>query len=167
MKIFKSSLTRAAMLAVCGFLLVGCGAGGSGTSSDTVVNGNPIPPRPEATANNATIKGVDTNNNQLRDDVEILVASLSTSSSYSGTNLRIAQITEKLATENIQTEAEYLALFKERKCLDEKRTQQERDIFSISDIVYAVINTRERELINASNEAKFSKSVASGVIECN
>lgn len=44
MRISKSSLTLTAMLAVCGFLLVGCGSSGAGTSTNTVTSTeSPIP----------------------------------------------------------------------------------------------------------------------------
>ena len=57
-------------------LLSACG-GGSKSSADTAttINGITVPPAPDPVANNATLAGVDSNNNGVRDDVDRLVAS--------------------------------------------------------------------------------------------
>ena len=39
-------------------------------STPTVINGYTLPPEPDPTINNATLLGIDTNNNGVRDDVE-------------------------------------------------------------------------------------------------
>jgi len=165
MKRIKPTLALAVIFAVCGLFLASCGGGGG--SSATTVNGNPIPPRPDDTVNNSTIKGVDTNNNALRDDVEILVASLSKSSTYSGSAFRIAQIENRLATENIATQEEYVQLVNEQLCLNQKRTQEERDILSLDDIRFAVANTKERSAVSYANSQKYANALAQGVTECN
>lgn len=74
------------------FLVVACGGGGGSASasgsnssggsgsttvatSSEVINGIHVPPEPDATINNSTISGVDSNNNGIRDDVDRVLAS--------------------------------------------------------------------------------------------
>jgi hypothetical protein len=57
--------------------LVACGAGsgaGSNSGTATTINGIAVPPAPDAAANNATLAGVDSNGNGVRDDVERKIA---------------------------------------------------------------------------------------------
>lgn len=59
-------------------LLSACGGGnGSSANTDTTINGIAVPPEPDATLNNATVAGVDSNNNGVRDDVERKIATSS------------------------------------------------------------------------------------------
>ena len=53
--------------------LAACG-GGAGSSGETI-NGIAVPPVPDMTANQATVSGVDSNGNGIRDDVERMLAS--------------------------------------------------------------------------------------------
>jgi hypothetical protein len=62
-------------------LLTSCGGGGSSggasttpTATTEVINGITVPVAPDATANATTLKGVDSNNNGVRDDIERLIA---------------------------------------------------------------------------------------------
>ena len=65
-------------------ILSACGSGQSATpntsSTDasttmpSVINGIQVPPMPNPAINNATLLGVDSNNNGVRDDVEIYIA---------------------------------------------------------------------------------------------
>lgn len=72
-----------ALLLTSLFALSSCGGGGSSSSSTgnpantEVINGIAVPPEPNPTINNATIAGVDINNNGVRDDVERKIATLS------------------------------------------------------------------------------------------
>ncbi len=50
------------------------GSGGGGGSSDEKINGISVPPAPDPTANAATIVGVDSNGNGIRDDVDRFLA---------------------------------------------------------------------------------------------
>lgn len=66
-------------------LLTGCGSGSGATAQDQSIsnppttaqsiNGIAVPPDPDPAANNATLLGVDSNNNGVRDDVERQIAS--------------------------------------------------------------------------------------------
>ncbi len=162
-------LTLSTLALACGLLLTSCGGSGGGTTTTATgqtINGNVIPSRPDQAVNDSTVKGIDSNNNGVRDDVEILVASFSKASTYSGTTFRIAQIENKLATENIASQEEYSNLFKERFCLTQKLTQSEKEILTDS-ISYATKNTRERSALSFSNDKKYSSVFQTGVIECN
>ena len=63
-------LLSSLFLASCG----GGGGGGSSTASNETINGIVVPPEPDANTNNATIAGVDSNSNGVRDDVERTIA---------------------------------------------------------------------------------------------
>lgn len=63
------------LLSACG------GAGGSSTAKTEVVNGITVPTAPDPTLNAATLAGVDSNNNGVRDDVERKVAVAATNQS--------------------------------------------------------------------------------------
>ena len=69
---FLALLTVSCLLASCG------GGGGADTSqpqAQEMINGIVVPPAPDATANSATVAGVDSNANGIRDDVERRLAS--------------------------------------------------------------------------------------------
>lgn len=70
----KPTLALAAIFAVCGLFLASCGGGSGSGSSATTINGISVPPEPDATQNNATVAGVDSNSNGVRDDVEREIA---------------------------------------------------------------------------------------------
>lgn len=61
------------MVGIVGFL-VGCGGGTSGGSKSEQINGIVVPPVPDSTANQATVSGVDSNSNGIRDDVDRALA---------------------------------------------------------------------------------------------
>ena len=69
-------------LATLPLILSACGGGGGGGSTATMptaqapetINGIAVPPEPNPTTNNATLAGVDSNNNGVRDDVERKIA---------------------------------------------------------------------------------------------
>jgi hypothetical protein len=85
-------VTKAPLLAlvlVVPFFLSSCGGGGT-ASSDTVINGISVPPEPDPTANNATLAGIDSNSNGVRDDVERKIAEKSDTNTFSG-NLALAK----------------------------------------------------------------------------
>ncbi len=54
--------------------LVGCGGGSGGGSKSEQINGIVVPPVPDSTANLATVSGVDSNSNGIRDDVDRALA---------------------------------------------------------------------------------------------
>ena len=70
------------MVAASAALVAACGGGGGGTSAPppapagntSTINGIGVPPEPEATSNAATLAGIDTNANGVRDDVERSIA---------------------------------------------------------------------------------------------
>lgn len=84
-------------LATLPLILSACG-GGSGSSATIptaqtteTINGIAVPPVPNPTANNATLAGVDSNGNGVRDDVERKIASDASSQSQFNSQLLIAK----------------------------------------------------------------------------
>lgn len=78
-------IKRKILIASCLLLLAGCGSGSAGNGSSTVapvaptditekINGNVVPPLPDPVKNSATLAGIDSNNNGVRDDVERALA---------------------------------------------------------------------------------------------
>lgn len=70
---------RRAFYSVLAVLVVGCGGGGGdqqqpATEQVEVINGVQVPPAPDPTVNQATLKGVDSNSNGIRDDIDRLLA---------------------------------------------------------------------------------------------
>ncbi|NPC56659.1 hypothetical protein [Caenimonas soli] len=55
-------------------LLSACGGGDKSVTSALVINGIAVPPEPDKALNQATVAGVDSNGNGVRDDVERLIA---------------------------------------------------------------------------------------------
>lgn len=75
---------------LCGLLLTSCSGGGNDSSTTTPpvatveqINGIVVPPEPDPVKNNATIAGIDSNNNGVRDDVERKIAAKTTDINYS------------------------------------------------------------------------------------
>lgn len=64
------------LISVLCLTLASCGGGGGGSNTQTgeVINGISVPLEPDPTTNNATIMGVDSNGNGVRDDVERKIA---------------------------------------------------------------------------------------------
>ncbi len=79
--LFNSQLAWLFIICTMGTLSsCGGGGGGSNTSANTeVINGISVPPEPDPVQNNATVAGVDANNNGVRDDVERKIAETSPS----------------------------------------------------------------------------------------
>ena len=76
---FPSSFSRAISLGIIFAVIAevaGCGGGGGGGAAQTQesINGIAVPPNPDSTANQATVGGVDSNGNGIRDDVDRMIA---------------------------------------------------------------------------------------------
>ena len=54
-------------------VIAGCGGSGGGASEEKI-NGISVPPVPDSTTNSATVAGVDSNGNGIRDDVDRVLA---------------------------------------------------------------------------------------------
>lgn len=69
-----TALKHACMMVGIVAFLVGCEGGSSGGSKSEQINGIAVPPVPDSTANLATVSGVDSNSNGIRDDVDRALA---------------------------------------------------------------------------------------------
>lgn len=102
-------------IVVLPILLSACGGGSSSSStpaanSASTINGITVPPAPDSVANNATLAGVDSNNNGVRDDVERLIAitNSSTSQQRKTTSRISAAMKAQIAlTATIQNSSDY------------------------------------------------------------
>ena len=75
----KRGAVGIAIVALAVVVLVACGGGSQSSNtpaqnSPEVINGITVPPEPASTSNNATLAGIDSNNNGVRDDVERALA---------------------------------------------------------------------------------------------
>ena len=77
--------------------LSACG-GGSGLSANTI-NGITVPPAPDPVINNATLAGVDSNKNGVRDDVERKIAINATQVQFDN-SIAIAREYQKLVSDS-------------------------------------------------------------------
>ncbi len=71
----KQSVLKTIAFMVMSMMVVGCSQSDGNSTSETatgveMVNGHTLPPEPDPDVNNATLLGVDSNNNGVRDDVE-------------------------------------------------------------------------------------------------
>jgi hypothetical protein len=92
------------LITLCSFAFVSCGENGDGTlsadiSTSEIINGIAVPPEPDMTENNATLAGVDSNSNGVRDDVERLIAQTVKTQNSFDKSLIIAQNLSLLATQ--------------------------------------------------------------------
>jgi hypothetical protein len=135
-------------------LLTSCGGGGSSTATTTptattteVINGITVPLAPDATANAATLKGVDSNNNGVRDDVERVIAEKSSSEINFGKSIALAQIYQLLTINPPINKAEAIAIAKKEACVIEQTGTIDKALTGISDtdIVNQVANSEERK----------------------
>ena len=69
-----TALKHACMMVGIVAFLVGCEGGSGGGSKSEQINGIAVPPVPDSTANLATVSGVDSNSNGIRDDVDRALA---------------------------------------------------------------------------------------------
>ena len=114
----RNSLTHFLGAVACLVLLTSCGGGGGGGSTATMptaqvpemINGIAVPPEPNPTINNATLVGVDSNNNGVRDDVERKLAANFVSMLSFEKSITTAQIVQRgIAGANL-TESDFIKL---------------------------------------------------------
>lgn len=86
-----------ALLVFSLFFLTSCGGGGGDSKTTTaanseVINGIAVPPEPDPEKNNATVAGIDKNNNGVRDDVERKIAQDTGNSNLYSSYLILAKV---------------------------------------------------------------------------
>ena len=158
------------MVGVVAVGLVACG-GGSGTGANsgtaTTINGIAVPPAPDAAANNATLAGVDSNGNGVRDDAERLVAGLSIKTNYTDVNLEIAkQYSALVAADDKFSKDQYGEAMRKIYCLNGKRTNDEQSLLQLEVIFESVINTEDRKAKYYSLEQKYKNAFSVGGVTC-
>jgi hypothetical protein len=136
--------------------LTSCGGGGSsgGASTSTtptatteVINGITVPVAPDATANAATLKGVDSNNNGVRDDVERVIAEKSETEINFQKASALARIYQLLIVKPPVNKEEAIAIAKSEACIIEQTGTIDKALTGISEasIVNAIANSDDRK----------------------
>jgi len=110
-----------ALLVFSLFFLASCGGGGGDSNTTTaanteVINGIAVPPEPDPEKNNATVAGIDKNNNGVRDDVERKIAEQTPD--VSRETIAVAKAYEKIVSSNGKSKEEIVGLFKAVECND-------------------------------------------------
>lgn len=145
MRISKQSLALAAILAVCGLFLASCGGGSGGGSSATTINGISVPPEPDATQNNATLAGVDSNANGVRDDVERKIAEKTSDPAIYAQAIKQAAAYQKtLAMPTPTTKSEAMVMAKAISC----GGQSVEDVIAAGKSSYEAVKTLEQDTFN-------------------
>jgi hypothetical protein len=111
-------------------LLSACGGGSSSSANTaTTINGITVPPAPDPATNNATLAGVDSNNNGVRDDLERSIAAKIKNIQNYNKMLAYAKAQEKMITLPTPTNrAQALAVVSESYCAMGLSGEIERDI---------------------------------------
>lgn len=141
---------------VC-MLLGACGGGSGGstpppTTTETI-NGITVPLEPSAALRDASLAGVDSNANGVRDEVERLLAGTTRSQMFSGPTLAIASEYHKLTTQ-ILSVADTVSSYRRIACQDRLRTQTDKLVMPAEDIRDNTANTAERrQRLNANDKA--------------
>ncbi|WP_324172618.1 hypothetical protein [Sulfurimonas sp.] len=127
-------------------------------TEDETINGYKLPPQPDETLNNSTLLGIDSNNNGVRDDVEIWVIKKYAKADYPKIKTGIAMqwgATAQQVIQNPQTayaDKKYMLINRAQDCESYAYYQKlkkvghysiDNDIFN-EEYVDKVFNTKER-----------------------
>lgn len=114
------------------------------TVGSEMINGISVPPEPDPTINNATLAGVDSNQNGVRDDVERVIAGASKKATYDAYTLPIATLLNRLATTQLPTPESIVDIERNIYCLDRGRTYNEKLTLDVEIIRELTNNTPAR-----------------------
>ena len=166
----QSRLVLALLLS--SLFLVSCGGGGGGGSSTTsneTINGIVVPPEPDATANNATLAGVDSNSNGVRDDVERQIAKAISSQADFSKSLLAAKTYQTILTSPAPTtRAQALSQYTPLVCLSKIPGEVPKKLRAISgdtSIENLTMNTGQRTVAMERFLGKLA-FVAHGEVNC-
>lgn len=138
-------IRRLATLSCAALVLYACGSSGGGGAEDTpateVLNGITVPLAPDAASNAASLAGIDTNNNQVRDDVERSLAQATSSPQSYIASAKVAAAYQQLVSTPSIERAAALAVFKAAHCAAMQAVDAGT---ALSDPLEATLNTPER-----------------------
>ncbi len=134
------------------FALSACGGGsGNGSTAQTdVINGIPVPKEPDATLNNATLAGVDSNSNGVRDDVERKIAEKSGNMEVYKNSLALAREMSIVVASSRMTQTQMDAYQLRINCLSLKT-----DVLPTVDYAALILNSVDRKIAYKENTQKF------------
>jgi hypothetical protein len=136
------------------FILISFSA--CGGTAPTLPSGYTLPPMPDATANSATIAGIDSNNNGVRDDVEIYIYTNYSTPEEQKVLIQYAKVKQNLIIDSYdqnKTIYDMNQLMKYTTCYF---TIKNNDAVKIStetkQIMAQILNTKERYLASLRSE---------------
>lgn len=153
--------TNVCVRSLCGFIflpivfsLSACGGGGQPDSSASAlatpetINGISVPPEPDATLNNATLAGVDSNSNGVRDDVERKLATLTTAGFSNTKAIAIASAYQEMVSGTmLESQADASALEEKLLCAIDSPGRLPKELYAESSsgtILDLTVNTDGR-----------------------
>jgi hypothetical protein len=160
MSITKQSLSLAVIFAVCGLLLASCG-GASGNSASTASRN--LPPDPGSTAT-ATLTGVDTNANGVRDEVENKLSSIISDDTVYSQALKLAKVYQQELT--VQTKPDADILMNDALCLRLSLPAQDRFQVSFEELEQLTFDTADRQAKHYSYDNMFAGVSSSVEPDC-
>lgn len=109
-------------LCVCLLSACGGGSGGDSTTGNTTptvekINGIEVPPAPDTAKNNATLAGVDSNSNGVRDDVERAIAKNVKDLITYDASLKVANAYQDMITSPVKTREDTLKIYGKIACV--------------------------------------------------
>lgn len=132
-------------------ILTGCGGNdgnvnsqATGDTKQKTINGIAVPPVPNAIENNATLAGIDSNRNGVRDDVERDIATNVDNINDFNSTIRLAAAYQKFLTNPPKNKDDVMALYAEIKCAAQGRMG---NIYSGDDgtfLIEKIFNTSDR-----------------------
>jgi hypothetical protein len=140
------SLRIAIITMMCGLFLTGCGGGGGGDGGNTTTTSRTLPPDPGSAAN-STLRGIDVNNNGVRDEVERDISSKTPIDADFNKTMAVAKIYQNMITdETPKSRSDALNLYSQIICLSTKGVGKVYSEIDGQDwVVSQTFNTKERQ----------------------
>lgn len=150
---------RKLFLLLCIFTVViaGCSGGGASVAPAASVSGDGLPPEPDRTANNATLAGIDSDGDGVRDDVQRLIHKTYTSTTKRALATALAKEFRKIyvATPTTPVEARKIADSNHRawECLYSisMPSDEQREMLGRMESAHADTSLRMKAYINYNN----------------
>lgn len=144
-------------------LLSACGGGsGSNTTKTETINGITVPPAPDPVVNNATLAGVDSNNNGVRDDVERKIAEVVTNPQDFQQAIKEAQYYQ-LTLEKPKSKNESLSLAGKIICAENENSTS----ISGGKLLNEILTNEERRKANREYARSAGAFLATDLPACN
>lgn len=118
------------------------GTTSTGKAEYETINGIEVPPEPDPALNNATLAGVDLNENGVRDDVERYIAEKAKNNEIFKTEFETVRLTNLILISARMSQKEMDAVKHDLNCIGLKGVKL--GLTSDADILSLILNTQER-----------------------